>query len=73
MHELAKDEPLGTRLRQAMKWLQPIADNPRDFEHRDVIVEEINNANDPNITPSERAEHVTTAIEIILGCCSSQL
>lgn len=55
LDELATDQPLGVRVTEALKWLQPIVENPSEFEHRDVIVEAIRNASDTNATPRERA------------------
>ncbi|MEY2487125.1 MAG: hypothetical protein QOH39_2773 [Verrucomicrobiota bacterium] len=68
--ELIEDEPLGTRVREALKQLQPILGSPQfvKFDHREVIVGAINKANealDEYASVGSAAESVAEAIEII--------
>jgi len=73
LHELVEDEPLGVRVTNALAWLQPISDNPFQFEHRDVIVEGIDAAADPNATLPERAHDIAETIATIFSCCPAVL
>ena len=61
------DEPLGVRVCEAVKYLQPILENPNEYQGREEIIQMINDASDENATPKERAESVADAIEIIFS------
>ena len=75
LNELIKEESLGIRLERALRCLRPILENPArfepGFEHREMIVNEIEAAADVNATVPERAKHIAGAIELIFALCRS--
>ena len=64
--KLISDEPLATRVNNALRELRPLR-SVAGFDA--TIIEAINDASSTKCTTTERAESVALAIEVILRMC----